>query len=236
MGFITPCFIRKNTPELRKKLEELGYKKYGNPFQITDDSKLITTIDGEYVPYNVPLDDSFIDCGTNEELFLAIAALRDDTDENQWFVADSPLSVSYDDIVGNDHYFTEPKGSMFFWDENWMHATIISGNYHKANVAELIEHFKEKEESMDDIKLSLRQIRIMKNAIRFYRNRIKKSRYEAYCNMFITNFDKDWEELIEIGFANKKTFGLEKTVMYFVTETGMKYLEILFECTIIEKE
>lgn len=236
MGFTTAAFIRRNTPELWKKLEELGYKNYGNPFQITDDSKLITTIDGEYVPYNVPLNDSFINCGINEELFLAIAALRDDTNENQWFVADSPLSVSYDDIVGNDHYFTEPKGSMFFWDENWMHATIISGNYHKANVAELIEHFKEKEESMDDIKLSLRQIRIMKNAIRFYRNRIKKSRYEAYCNMFITNFDKDWEELIEIGFANKKTFGLEKTVMYFVTETGMKYLEILFECTIIEKE
>lgn len=145
MGFITACFIRKNTPELRKKLEELGYKKYGNPFQITDDSKLITTIDGEYVPYNVPLDDSFIDCGTNEELFLAIAALRDDTDENQWFVADSPLSVSYDDAVGNDHYFTEPKGSVFFWNINWMHATIISGNYHKATVEELIEHFKDKE-------------------------------------------------------------------------------------------
>lgn len=76
----------------------------------------------------------------------AIAALRDDTNENQWFVADSPLSVSYDDAVGNDHYFTEPKGSMFFWDINWMHATIISGNYHKATVEDLIGHFKEKEE------------------------------------------------------------------------------------------
>lgn len=25
MGFTTPCFIRKNTKELRKELEELGY-------------------------------------------------------------------------------------------------------------------------------------------------------------------------------------------------------------------
>ncbi len=25
MGFTTSCFIRKNTPELRKKLEKLGY-------------------------------------------------------------------------------------------------------------------------------------------------------------------------------------------------------------------
>lgn len=138
MGFITPCFIRKNTPELRKKLEELGYKKYGNPFQITDDSKLITTIDGEYVPYNVPLDDSFIDCGTNEELFLAIAALRDDTDKDQWFVMDVEI---YADI---------PKGI-------WFKSTDYNGGKHvgtqiepiychKATVKELIEHFKVKEE------------------------------------------------------------------------------------------
>lgn len=26
MGFTTPAFIRKNTPELRKKLAVLGYK------------------------------------------------------------------------------------------------------------------------------------------------------------------------------------------------------------------
>lgn len=88
----------------------------------------------------------FIDCGTNEELFLSIAALRDDINENQWFIADSPLSVSYNDVVGNDHYFIEPKSSVFLWDINWMHATIISGNFHKATVEELIEHFKEKEE------------------------------------------------------------------------------------------
>lgn len=90
--------------------------------------------------------------------------------------------------------------------------------------------------TMKDIKLSLRQIQIMKHAIGFDRNRIRKGRYEAYRNRYITNCDKDWEELIEIGFANKKTFDLEKTVMYFVTETGMKYLEMLFECMIIEKE
>lgn len=90
-----------------------------------------------------------IDCGTNEELFLAIAALRDDSNYMQWFIADSILSVSYDDSIGNDHYFTEPKGIMFFWDENWDNATIISGRYHKATVDELIEHFKGKENHHD---------------------------------------------------------------------------------------
>lgn len=61
---------------------------------------------------------------------------------NRWSV----VSVSYGDSIGNDHYFTEPKGIMFFWDENWDNATIISGRYHKATVNELIEHFKIKEE------------------------------------------------------------------------------------------
>lgn len=138
MGFTTAAFIRRNTPELRKKLEELGYKKYGNPFQITDDSKLITTIDGEYVPYNVPLDDSFIDCGTNENLFLAIAALRDDTDDSQWFVY--PPENSWFICVDDDiNYARENIRESV--QAAWFHCS------HKATVEELIEHFKEKEEN-----------------------------------------------------------------------------------------
>lgn len=137
MGFTTSCFIRKNTPELRKKLEKLGYKNYGNPFQITDDSKLITTIDGEYVPYNVPLDDSFIDCGTNEKLFLAIAALRDDTDDSQWFVY--PPENSWFICVDDDiNYARENIRESV--QAAWFHCS------HKATVEELIKHFKEKEE------------------------------------------------------------------------------------------
>ena len=141
MGFTTPCFIRKNTQELRKKLEELGYKmlspiEYDN-LECSDnwvnDIKSLNDCNG-------------INCGFNEELFLAIAALRDDSNYMQWFIADSILSVSYSDSIGNDHYFIEPKGIMFFWDENWDNATIISGRYHKATVDELIEHFKTKEE------------------------------------------------------------------------------------------
>lgn len=141
MGFTTPCFIRKNTQELRRGLEELGYKmlspiEYDN-LECSDnwvnDIKSLNDCNG-------------FDCGTNEELFLAIAALRDDNNYMQWFITDSILSVSYDNSIGNDHYFIEPKGIMFFWDKNWDNATIISGRYHKATVDELIEHFKGKEE------------------------------------------------------------------------------------------
>lgn len=152
MGFTTPCFIRKNTANIRNRLKELGY--YCNPY--LGWHNLCTCMFGIISVYSWRDDDinalkeiyDFIDCGTNEDLFLAIAALRDDSNYMQWFIADSILSVSYDDSIGNDHYFTEPKGIMFFWDENWDNATIISGRYHKATVDELIEHFKTKEEQL----------------------------------------------------------------------------------------
>ena len=140
MGFTTPCFIRKNTDNIRNRLKEVGYKmlspiEYDN-LECSDnwvnDIKSLNDCNG-------------INCGFNEELFLAIAALRDDSNYMQWFITDSILSVSYSDSIGNDHYFIEPKGIMFFWDENWDNATIISGRYHKATVDELIEHFKIKE-------------------------------------------------------------------------------------------
>lgn len=39
MGFTTAAFIRRNTPELRKKLEELGYVK--NSPKWTDNCSII---------------------------------------------------------------------------------------------------------------------------------------------------------------------------------------------------
>lgn len=166
-GIYNTVLYTQNTPELRKKLEELGYEilnsgnttldahNYdgnGSHKSIEEGRAIITSYGNLYgVIYDIDTvtKKGRIDCGTNEELFLAIAALRDDSNYMQWFIADSILSVSYDDSIGNDHYFTEPKGIMFFWDENWDNATIISGRYHKATVDELIEHFKGKENHHD---------------------------------------------------------------------------------------
>lgn len=146
MGFITPAFIRKNTPELRKRLEELGYK----PLLFIEDGECLSTASNLENYHSIPaalFDDKDpyrtydcagrIDCGTNEELFLAIAALRDDTDENQWFTNGeewayhpkteccSPCNTVYRTLA----FDSIPK------DTNM-------GNYHKATVEELIEHFK----------------------------------------------------------------------------------------------
>ena len=89
MGFTTPCFIRKNTDNIRNRLKELGY--YCNPY--LGWHNLFTCVFGinsvysldDYDKNGLKGIDGLIDCGTNEELFLAIAALRDDTDKYQWF-------------------------------------------------------------------------------------------------------------------------------------------------------
>lgn len=128
--FTTPCFIQKNTPELRKKLRELGY--YCNPY--LDWSTLYTSINGVASVHSAKekwvdelLDDNtFIDCGDNEELFLAIAALRDDSDENQWFTDGLLFWIKCDSDNIEDY---QP------------HALEL--NIHKATVEELIEHFSE---------------------------------------------------------------------------------------------
>ncbi len=130
-------------------MEELGYKEddlfdnsnenwlYCNP--ITWDGIVIS---GEYtdfnegeVDYDESLEDYGIDCGTNEQLFIALAALREDSDKFQWFCDDeeaenkSLFFCEYDDV--NMHIHNEMDG----WN---------CEGFHKATPAELIEHFKAK--------------------------------------------------------------------------------------------
>lgn len=147
MAFKQPCFIRKNTPELRKKLEELGYKPFGSvkyewdtgwglstdnrlgEFESFDNNGLENIIKCESPDY----EDS-IDCGTNEELFIALASLRNDSDINQWFVMDVE---EYMNINQGDWFIAtdRTKGKHI--------GTQIDPMYcHKATVEEIIEHFK----------------------------------------------------------------------------------------------
>lgn len=147
MGFTTPCFIRKNTQELRRGLKELGYFK--NSPQWTNNCSIIwayqypmkgfdtpdyVIADSFDLPFNKhsALCGKFIDCGTNEELFLAIAALRDDTDKYQWF-------------TDGDKWILCPK-TKFSTYLVYYHIDVNTDTVHKATVNELIEHFKTKEE------------------------------------------------------------------------------------------
>lgn len=145
MAFLYKAFIRKNTPELRAKLEDLGYTNgawesprfhypylsvWPNPkfglfkgegFYMTEDDY---RLDGKVWEYK-PKED-VIDCGDNEELFLAIAALQDDKQDYQWFVWD-------DTEDGGEKFKQYIPGE--HWEEWWWFEV------HKATVEELIQHF-----------------------------------------------------------------------------------------------
>ncbi|MFK2463863.1 hypothetical protein ACIXR3_05900 [Bacteroides fragilis] len=131
MGFTTPCFIRKNNSELRNKLKELGY--HCNPY--LGWNNLYTSIFGIRSVYSTSDDINvfskkidIIDCGTNEELFISIASLRDDTDKFQWFT-DGNKWIQCPDIKFST-----------YWVYN--NIDINLGTIHKATVEELINHFK----------------------------------------------------------------------------------------------
>ena len=133
MMFIQPCFIKKNTPELRKKLEELGYTYNGRDTESWGASALYC-FDGKYYevyPAKPSRYHSIVDCGTNEELFIALATLRDDTDKNQWVI--------------------DEANECFGWENSWsicdkddMNERVVYTHDRKATVEEIIEHFKDK--------------------------------------------------------------------------------------------
>lgn len=124
MSFTQSCFIRKNTPELKKKLEELGYKM--NLIYSPNEHNLYIG-SGVYSSANF-IDNYYLDCGTNEELFLALAALRDDTNVNQW-LTDGKIWGKFD-----EDSFLHPIQIINY----------LQSNGHKATIEEIIEHFKDK--------------------------------------------------------------------------------------------
>ena len=162
--FTTPCFIRKNTAELRQKLESLGYKKGAYPLPVGREDvydRDIHLYENSYHFRNSTLYGitNNIDCGTNEDLFLALAALRDDSDYMQWFVSPKThtkrLSGCFGQVIGMDGHYKEIVGYEWHRHENkdnvlteklnamiQMEVEDMEFLPHKATVEELIEHFK----------------------------------------------------------------------------------------------
>ncbi|MCE9258394.1 hypothetical protein K0G60_13320 [Bacteroides fragilis] len=136
MRFTTPCFIRKNTEELRKKLEDIGYAA---KFSTKDHDVIYAEATfGVYFTMfssNIPQLMSFsYDCGENEALFLAIAALRDDSNYMQWFIC-------------TEDYIESPakEWKVGDWDLNTCPDVTYGQqlpHWRKATVEELINHFK----------------------------------------------------------------------------------------------
>jgi hypothetical protein len=130
--FTQQCFIRKNSEKLRSELDKLGYAS----FRKINDLQCLMTFGkiGDFECFYDSLSEKFInslnntiDCGTNEKLFLAIAALRDDSDKFQYFtncvfwIKCSQLELKHE------------------LDNNYEEFCVA--DFHKATVEELIEHF-----------------------------------------------------------------------------------------------
>ena len=154
MSFTTRCFIRKNSKELQEKLADIGYDicrcvNFTNtewldtlPINGTVHGKGYFDPEMEFHDWTVEKElnrfvignPTYIDCGENEDLFLAIAALRDDSDINQWFVTDIEAYLNIH--VGDWFIATDRIGGKHV-------GTQIEPLYcHKATVEELINHFK----------------------------------------------------------------------------------------------
>ena len=151
MSFTTPCFIRKNSKELQDKLASIGYSicrcaNFTNaewlntlPINGTIHGKGYLDVEMEFPDLTVEKElnrfvsenPEYIDCGTNEKLFLAIAALRCDSDKNQWF-------ISYDGV----YVLCDQSELKHVIDNNNSYEEYCVSEFHKATVKELINHFR----------------------------------------------------------------------------------------------
>ena len=137
MGFIQPCFIRKSTKDLTEKVYSIGHRSgrgywhSGINTLLVCESDQYRCLDDEWGNAVSLTKKGYINCGTNEELFLAIAALRDDSDVYQYFVNEKGMFVFCNQselkhVIDNS--------------DDWCDYSV--SEFHKATVAELIEHFK----------------------------------------------------------------------------------------------
>ena len=157
MSFTTRCFIRKNSKELQEKLADIGYRicqcanftnaEWLNTLPINGtvhgkgyfDAEMESpdwTVEKELRRF-VSENTSYIDCGINEELFLAIAALRDDSDKNQYFWYKDELFKCIgggSTVLMSGDYSIKLGSKLGYFD-------VMKSKLIKATVEELIKYF-----------------------------------------------------------------------------------------------
>lgn len=93
---------------------------------------------------------------------------------------------------------------------------------------------------MNELTVSLRQIREMKHCIGYEKGRVKGAKnrkYTAWRNYFTTSGnDANWDNLVEQELAERREFkgGGENAKLYFVSAKGMKFLSDLLDVEILE--
>lgn len=140
MAFTTPCFVRVEDAAERKKLIEL-LKRIGWRFRgIASPEKKYVVADAHHQTVTTWVLDEwgaerfenigYIFCGTNVELFKALAAMNDENDREQWFVVD-------------DGFEEEMVCSKSEVDYDYI---LSCYDHRKATAEEIVEYFKKREE------------------------------------------------------------------------------------------
>lgn len=130
MKFTTPCFVRVEGEEEKTRLIN-WILDIGNSYREDASGYIIACLGSRYenvhqsIQYS--LVENIIDCGSNVELFKALAAMNNENDREQWFVNDLGLwrKASGDKSIG--------------YTQDWYGAKHF---FRKATVEEIIKHFK----------------------------------------------------------------------------------------------
>lgn len=137
-------FVSKNHYGIFLELYELSGRYLGDFLQDKQftcfDQRGANTCSSDFV--EKLMSRGFVDCGTNEDLFLAIAALRDDSDIHQWFILDKNTIIENSKIYQNGLY---KKGSIIKCCWESIEDNCCGFKAHKASINELIEYFNKVE-------------------------------------------------------------------------------------------
>lgn len=139
--FIQSCYLLKCSKKIIHELERLGYSQssYCNVPPLISQTVATTACTNHYTTLtrdilenpnpHVNWVNGRINCNKNENLFLALASLQDDTDKNQWFCKALNDKTLYFIFCIDDKFKYEFLGEDY------------SDRFHKATVTELIKHF-----------------------------------------------------------------------------------------------
>lgn len=94
MGFTSRCAIHDSNPRIWRKLIHFGLHPNACSPKMASRNKdnefcVVVERGSFYCVKEKNLSDYIFDCEDNEDLFFALAALRDDSDINQWFIYDN---------------------------------------------------------------------------------------------------------------------------------------------------
>lgn len=146
--FTHECFIRRTDEEIIKRLEDIGHYWFPKPYDRYDAIAVINVsynkcervnLDKPYLQLRLDVTEDYlskraIDCGDNIDLFIAVAAIRDDSPYKQYFIYNiDTMNIKKDTWSLCEHN-----------DQITINNLIDIGVIRKASVSELIEHFKNK--------------------------------------------------------------------------------------------